>query len=528
MKKKILKSFFVILIVLLVTGSMNLFLFMDINRAAKETAEKRHLFEICVNRGGILIGRIQSNIWDAMVFEDEKRETRVALLDEQALAFFEIIETLEALDSDRQENDSSLMRLFQTFYLSGKEILKHRTISSVDGSAQEIKNFMALKSEVSEKIDLRFSRYMKTYDQAVIDLERRVVAFTLLSFGVTVAGLLISALLSFRLSEKLILPIKNLTLVIGKISTQGPLVLADETTGDEIGALGAAFNRMTAKLRASVLALSKEIEERKEVEKQAQIRLRQLLHADKMASLGTLVAGVAHEINNPNQFIMSNVSPLKRAWEGAVPILDTYGKQSGDFKIGGTRYSILRKKTPQVFDNIIKGSDRIKHFVEELKRFSINRPASCDEIIDINEVINSVLTISTTMVKKHTHNFSWEPGTGLPRVKGDFQQLEQVVINFLQNACQALTRKDQAITITTLRDKGRVIVRIRDQGRGIPKGLKQRITDPFFTTRAETGGTGLGLSISRDIMARHKGGLDFRSDALSGTCVTIDFPCDTI
>ncbi len=126
-----------------------------------------------------------------------------------------------------------------------------------------------------------------------------------------------------------------------------PYEPVDESTADEIGRLGKVFNEMTRHLNKSLDKLEAQTMETILAERKAARRRRQLFQADKMASLGFLVSGVAHEINNPNQFIMSHIDPLKNAWNGAIPVLDQYYSQYGDFRIGGVNYSQIKEKIPR-------------------------------------------------------------------------------------------------------------------------------------------------------------------------------------
>jgi len=270
-----------------------------------------------------------------------------------------------------------------------------------------------------------------------------------------------------------------------------------------------------------------DITERKQMEAEKAVRQQQLIQADKMITLGILVSGVAHEINNPNQFIVSNLGPLKRCIEDALPILDRYGRDNGDFMMGGRRYSQRRKQIPDMFANILKGSERIKGIVEELRDYAREHPADITETIHINHVVTSALALLSNLLKNSTHHFSVSYGHDIPPVKGNYQRIEQVLINLIQNACQALPDKDRPLSVTTYHNRGRqcVCVEVADKGVGIdPEDLKH-IKDPFFTTKRSMGGTGLGLSISASILDSHGGTLEFESNVGQGTTVLMTLPC---
>jgi PAS domain S-box-containing protein len=272
--------------------------------------------------------------------------------------------------------------------------------------------------------------------------------------------------------------------------------------------------------------VARDVTERKKAEEQSKLHQQQLMHASKMVALGTLVSGVAHEINNPNNFIMLNSPILKEAWENAMPVLEKYYKENGDFVIGGMNYSEMRENIPMLFSGIAEGAKRIKQIVENLKNYVRDDTADLTQTVDINAVLMSAVSLVSNMIKKSTNRFDIDYGKNLPLLKGNFQRLEQVAINLIQNACQALASTDKAIFISTSYDKvtANIVIRVKDEGTGIaPKNLSQ-ITDPFFSTRQKSGGIGLGLSISSKIIEEHGGSIRFDSQPCIGTTVELTLP----
>ena len=270
----------------------------------------------------------------------------------------------------------------------------------------------------------------------------------------------------------------------------------------------------------------RDITARKQREEEEEHQQQQLMQADKMISLGILTSGVAHEINNPNQFIMSHIEPLSLAYEGARPILDRYMEEHGDFRLGGVNYSLLRDRIPRYLKNISEGADRIKTIVNELRQFSREYQDENLEAIQINNVVQSALTLTTNLIKNSTNRFSVSLSKDIPPLMGHYQRLEQVLINLIQNACQALPGPDNAINVSTGFDtqKSVIFVKVIDAGSGIsPEDLKH-ITDPFYTTKRDKEGVGLGLSISANIINQHKGQMLFSSEPGKGTEVTLSFP----
>lgn len=277
-----------------------------------------------------------------------------------------------------------------------------------------------------------------------------------------------------------------------------------------------------------ILGTFEDITERKQLEEEAKLRERQLIRADKMISLGILVSGVAHEINNPNQFIISHLAPLTKAWEGAIPVLDNYLEEQGDFRIGGMNYSALKKKLPSILTNIAEGAKRIQNIVDELREYVREYPNERVETIHFNSVVQSALTLVNNLIKKSTLHFSVTYGDNLPEITGNFQRLEQVVINLVQNACQALSDKKESICVATSYDqKNRTInLEVQDEGVGIPAKQLPRITDPFYTTKRDSGGLGLGLSISSSIVIEHGGHLKYEPHQQKGTTATLSLPVE--
>jgi len=272
--------------------------------------------------------------------------------------------------------------------------------------------------------------------------------------------------------------------------------------------------------------LTRDITERIQVKEEEERRRQQLIQADKMISLGILVSGVAHEINNPNQFIIVNAPMLKRAWENITPILDRYYEENGDFMLAGLSYTEMRERIPDLFTKICDGSQRIKHIVRNLKDYAREGGSEIAQEVDINAVLQSALTILSNLLKKATKKLKVNYAENLPAIRGNFQRIEQVLINLIQNACQALPDPMKGITITTSHNKKtrKVVVKIKDEGVGIAENHKKYIFDPFFTSKRDQGGTGLGLSISAGIIEEHGGNLEFSSEPGKGTAVSVILP----
>ncbi|MFZ5776133.1 MAG: two-component system sensor histidine kinase NtrB [Thermodesulfobacteriota bacterium] len=270
----------------------------------------------------------------------------------------------------------------------------------------------------------------------------------------------------------------------------------------------------------------RDITERKRSEEETRLQQQQLIQADKMISLGVLISGVAHEINNPNSIAMLNTAMLHRAWGSAKPILDEYHQENGDFLMAGIEYSEMREQIPRLFQELEESSRRIRNIVQDLKDYARQDTTRHMEAVDVNAVVLAAIRLNHNKIKQATNHFATELAPELPPIRGNRQRLEQVLINLIQNSCEALTAPEQAITVSSRYEPERreVVITVHDQGGGIPAGIINQIMDPFFTTKRSYGGTGLGLSVSAGIVKEHHGMLRFASSPEEGTTATVSFP----
>ncbi len=251
----------------------------------------------------------------------------------------------------------------------------------------------------------------------------------------------------------------------------------------------------------------------------------QLIQADKMSSLGVLVSGVAHEINNPTGLLMINLPLLKDAWADSEKVLDQFYEQQQDLQIAGLDYPRLKSELPLVIEEMIGGTNRIKRIVEDLKDFARHDTEEYNDLTNINTVVEAAVRLVENSIRKATDNFAVTYDQDVPLIYGNAQRVEQVVVNLLLNACQALSHREQSIKLEVSHDdKGQVVIAVHDDGCGIDNENLSRLTDPFFTTKREQGGTGLGLSVSASIVKSHGGLLTFSSKKDAGTIATLLLP----
>ncbi|RAR59468.1 amino acid-binding domain sensor histidine kinase [Onishia taeanensis] len=307
----------------------------------------------------------------------------------------------------------------------------------------------------------------------------------------------------------------------------GPLEQGQGLPWKRLGLIGALASGLLLLILGGIVVwnrlLKREVASRTEELRRQQ---QQLIQADKMSSLGVLVSGVAHEINNPSGLLLLNLPVLRDAHDDARPILEAYYRDHGDFPFGGLPYSRMRDEVPSMLDEMLEGTQRIKRIVGDLKDFARQGSPELGERLDLDEVVKTAVRLVDNSIRQATGRFETDYAGDLPAVWGNAQRIEQVVINLVLNACQALEGRDQGIRLTTrhLADDQAVILEVHDEGRGIDPAALTRLTDPFFTTRRECGGTGLGLSVSAGIVREHHGQLDFASHPGRGTTVTLTLP----
>lgn len=291
-------------------------------------------------------------------------------------------------------------------------------------------------------------------------------------------------------------------------------------SGRRVGTVFVA--RPTAELRRAY----QELRSAHDALKQTQ---QQLLHSEKMASLGRLVAGVAHELNNPISFVLGNVHALSRYSDK----LRTYmaavheGKDPQTLLALRTRLRIehLLDDLPSLIEGTLEGAQRTAAIVNGLKRFSAMDPEERKRV-DLNEVAErAILWVSKG--SSQPLQVDWQPASPC-LVEGSLGQLQQVVMNLIQNAVDAASTAEPAraphLSIHARAGATRNRLSVRDNGPGIAPELLSRIFDPFFTTKPVGKGTGLGLSISYGIIEQHGGTLRVRNHPEGGAEFTVELP----
>lgn len=299
---------------------------------------------------------------------------------------------------------------------------------------------------------------------------------------------------------------------LGHVAAAGTLAARIPETGTlELVRLTRAVNDMLAKLEAT--------QAENEHQRQALIR------AERLVALGTLVSGVAHEINNPNAVINLGAGAVADLIDATMTVTEQkLGDTAPELRIAGRLWPDLRAEIQRILAGIVESTNRIGTIVAELKEFA--RADAPAKRVDVNDVLLGATALLRHRLEKATRHFTMSCTPNLPPVRGSRQRLEQVVVNLLQNAAEALRTPEERIELVVEHAPGEhaITLHVRDNGRGIdPKDLPH-IQDPFFTTRRTAGGTGLGLSISATIVAEHGGTMRFESELGRGTCATVTLP----
>ena len=272
-----------------------------------------------------------------------------------------------------------------------------------------------------------------------------------------------------------------------------------------------------------VYSTIRDITNRIRLEEQAREIQARLIQTNRMTSLGTMVSSVAHEINNPNNFLLMNARIVKRAWADIAPVIDEYYFDKGDFAVAQSMWSEARTFLPEAFEGVQQGALRISNIVGNLKAYGRDDRFRRDSVADVNAVVQLSVSILSHLIASSTNKFTLELAEDLPQVRGSARQLEQVVINLIQNALVALPDQEHGVRVATGidPDSDQVLIRVTDEGSGIAPEIAARIMEPFFTTRLEQGGTGLGLAICSTIVKEHGGKIEFSSEPHKGTTFTV-------
>ena len=354
---------------------------------------------------------------------------------------------------------------------------------------------------------------------------------------VAVFSILFSIILASFMSKLVIRPILDLSrsvLVFGRGNFKHRIESSDYI---ELNTLVNSFNQMATSLQDVYASLEQKVEERTAELKTANNQLKEaqamMVHSEKMRSLGELVAGITHEINNPINFIYGNLIHLTKYTKELIQLIDMYIDAQNEIDANKNKeienyknqidYSFLKEDLPALIKSCQEGTERTRNIIADLKNFSRIEEQVVNSV-DLEKEIDTTLNILHSKLKNRIEvHKQYEPN--LPRIDAFGGQLNQVFMNILDNAAFAIENEGNIyIRIHQDLQKKNVIIEFEDDGSGMDEDTSKKIFDPFFTTKAPGQGTGLGMSISYKVIQRHKGTISVASQKGKGTKFTITLP----
>lgn len=263
------------------------------------------------------------------------------------------------------------------------------------------------------------------------------------------------------------------------------------------------------------------------VEKTLRDNRKRLFQAQKMEALGTLVAGVAHEVNNPMNLILYNIDILNKIWKDIVPFLRDATADAPDCMFGGLDRDYVIANLPRLLSDADHAAERVVNIVAELKRFARHGDAFEKKVVQLNDAVNGALRLCSVTLKKRGAQIRACLSPDLPTIFGNIQSLEQIIVNLVINAAEAMSGAPGEVAVRTdwLENTRQVRLQVSDTGIGVDPKVSGRLFDPFVTTKQDSGGTGLGLSVTYNLVEAHGGKIMFAPNPQGrGTTFTVLFP----
>ncbi len=253
---------------------------------------------------------------------------------------------------------------------------------------------------------------------------------------------------------------------------------------------------------------------------------KQLFQSQKMEALGTLVAGVAHEINNPINLILFNLPLLEKMWQDLMPVLESHIEKAPEKKIGGLLPNFVKENLPRLISDMEMAANRVARIVSGLKGFSRKSNPAEKWDLEVNKAVHNAVRLAGATIKKSRTAMHMELSSDLPLLHANLQNLEQVVLNLIINALESINHDHGKVWITTRYSEVEksIVIEVSDNGRGVNPKVAEKIFDPFVTDRQASGGTGLGLSVTYNLVKAHDGDITFKTLPGQGTTFFIKLP----
>lgn len=260
---------------------------------------------------------------------------------------------------------------------------------------------------------------------------------------------------------------------------------------------------------------------------ESRILEKQVQQRERMASLGLLISGVAHEINNPNNFISFNLPILKEYLEEITPILDVHASRNPELEMANMSYDEFRKDLFKILENMVHGSRRIDTIVSKLKEFSRIQDSQKLRKVNLNVVLNKVVALADSQIKRMVKKFEMDVPPGLKKVYTDGPAIEQMVLNLLINACQAADKSNSWVCLEARIQPDppyALCIEVSDNGCGMDEDTRRHIFEPLFTTKGPDEGTGLGLFICHNLSEGLGGRIEAQSEPGQGSTFRLMLP----
>lgn len=485
-------------------------------------------------------------------------------IEEHQNKFIAKLDKLETIIPDAQEIKDIRRRHSFLLRLS-KEVRNRNSTSSDTYLADSQQDFRAINS-FARDIDLFLGELTDSAHEQIIlvedEMDKAKYTTNFVTLGIIITILLVFIGQFFLIMLPLINSLNQLQEGASAIAAGKLDYRLDINTKDELEQLANEFNRMTEKLTESyveiiersgeLINLNKNLKHEIGDRTQAQAELEQtlnelkstqtqLIQTEKMSSLGQMVAGVAHEINNPVSFVYGNINHVNQYIEDILELIELYQQEfpnPGDDieeKLDDMELEFVKEDLPKILTSMKMGATRIREIVLSLRNFSRLDEADMKEV-DIHEGIESTLLILQNRLKSKPNRTEIKIIKNyerLPKIECYPGQLNQTFMNIINNAIDVLEEgRDQLdmqnpqISIhTQLIDNKTVTIAIADNGKGMTEKVKNKLFDPFFTTKPVGKGTGLGLSITYQIIVdKHQGKLNCKSEPGKGTEFIIEIP----
>ncbi|MFC2115784.1 YfiR/HmsC family protein [Bacteroidota bacterium] len=489
-----------------------------------------------------------SQLYDSLRRQSEEIQIRKTEIEKQKFLIDQQTTNIELQQADIQSHEAELSELLKEVQISQqtlntKNALIKSQLDEIARQEAEIENRTAVLDVIQKEINnqqLKIEEQKSEItDYATVVERQKSVLYIIIIFCGLFLGLIFFIYRGYKIKQRVNRKLESMNSEIRKrnieINKQKQEIEDKnkelETKHEEIVTQSGKLHQANEEIMSTNEALQNQKTELQFTLENLKLTQDQLIQSEKLASVGQLTAGIAHELNNPVNFISGNVNPLKRDLEDIFKLLNMYDAIIKDLKLGNSfqevdklketlDFQFLTKEINSLLEGIGEGAHRSSEIVKGLRSFS---RLDDDKFkgADVHDGIDSTLIL---LYNKTKNRIKIHKDYGdLPEIECFPSKINQVFMNILTNSIQAIEEKGD-IFIETISSGIGIKIVFRDTGRGIPPEVKKHIFEPFFTTKDVGSGTGLGLSISYGIIEQHKGNIDVISEPGKGTEFIISLP----